>query len=100
MKVKDLSNENMVHVSSGGVEFLQFRRLLEYRDKIIHAYSLKPLDFKIGDLGSVLEDYTKLCRVLNVSSDNIYRPSQTHSNNVKAVNFETPRYIHKRFSGN
>lgn len=97
MKNKDLSNENMVQVSYGDVEFLQFRRLLEYRDKITHAYSLKPLDFKIGDLESVLSDYTKLCKALGIKPNNIYRPSQTHSNNVKKVNFEAPRDIYSRF---
>ena len=28
----DLSNENVIHVKKGNVEYLQFRRLLEYKD--------------------------------------------------------------------
>ena len=36
----DLSNENVIHVKKGNVEYLQFRRLLEYKDIISHAYSL------------------------------------------------------------
>lgn len=99
MEIKDLSNENMIQVEVQGAKFLQFRRLLEYRNKITHGYSLRPLDFKIGDLVSVLEDYTKLCSGLGINHESIYRPSQTHSNNVKTVNFEEPRYIHERFWG-
>ena len=36
----DLSNENVIHVKKGNVQYLQFRRLLEYKDIISHAYSL------------------------------------------------------------
>ena len=36
----DLSNENVVHIKQNGVEYLQFRRLLEYKDNIIHAFTL------------------------------------------------------------
>ena len=33
----DLSNENMIHIKDNDVEYLQFRRLLEYKDKIQHC---------------------------------------------------------------
>jgi len=32
--MKDLSNENVIHVKKNGVEYLQFRKLLEYSDII------------------------------------------------------------------
>ena len=32
--MKDLSNENVIHVKKDGVEYLQFRKLLQYEDKI------------------------------------------------------------------
>ena len=35
----DLSNENMVHVKKDGIEYLQFRRLLEFKN-LVHAYTL------------------------------------------------------------
>lgn len=38
--MKDLSNENVVHVIKEGLQYLQFRKLLEYNDIITHAYSL------------------------------------------------------------
>ena len=28
--MKDLSNENIVHIKKDGVEYIQFKRLLEY----------------------------------------------------------------------
>ena len=39
-KLKDLSNENVVHIKKNGIEYLQFRKLLEYSDIINHAYSI------------------------------------------------------------
>ena len=35
----DLSNENVIHIKDGDIEYLQFRKLLEYKDKINHCYS-------------------------------------------------------------
>ena len=36
----NLSNENVIHVKKNGIEYLQFRRLLEYQDILTHAYTL------------------------------------------------------------
>ena len=37
----DLSNENVIHIKDGDIEYLQFRKLLEYKDKLNHCYTLK-----------------------------------------------------------
>ena len=37
----DLSNENVIHVNDNGIEYLQFRRLLEYNDVISHAFTIR-----------------------------------------------------------
>lgn len=73
---------------------MQFRRLLEYSDKIQHAYTLKPLDF--GHNGNmedrkaqVKEDYKKICKSLNLDEKNIYRPHQTHTDTIKRVENES-----------
>ena len=36
----DLSNENVIHRKEDGCEYLQFRKLLVYKEVINHAYSL------------------------------------------------------------
>ena len=38
--MKDLSNENVIQINKDGIQYLQFRKLLEYSDVITHAYSL------------------------------------------------------------
>ena len=30
--MKDLSNENIVHINKNGVQYIQFRKLLEYNE--------------------------------------------------------------------
>lgn len=85
----DLSNDNIVHIKQNGIEYIQFRRLLEYKD-LVHCFTLKPLDF--GDNSnyeekkeSVMQNYKKICNALNIDYKNIIRPYQTHTNNVKEV---------------
>ena len=36
----DLSNENIIHIKKEGMEYLQFRKLLEYEKDIKHLYTL------------------------------------------------------------
>ena len=44
--MKDLSNENIIHVKKDGIQYIQFKRLLEYKDKLCHCYTFKELYFK------------------------------------------------------
>lgn len=81
----------MIHIKDGDVEYLQFRRLLEFQN-IKHCYSMRPLDFKIGEKKKVINDYESLCASLGLDYKNIYRPNQTHSNNIARVENE-PSWI-------
>ena len=42
--MKSLSNENVIHIKKENIEYIQFKRLLEYKN-IQHGFTLKPLDF-------------------------------------------------------
>ena len=86
----NLSNENIIHIKENGLEYIQFRKLLEYEDILTHCFTLKPLDF--GDNGNfkdkkdiVENNYKLICNELNIDYRNIIRPYQTHTNNVKEV---------------
>jgi hypothetical protein len=82
--MKDLSNENVVHVKKDGIQYLQFKRLLKYEDKIKHCYTLKDLDFR--NKSKEDDDYKKICKELNINNENVVHPKQTHTNIVKVVN--------------
>ena len=87
--MKDLSNENIVHVNKNGIEYIQFRKLLEYPN-INHALTLKPLNFEgfstyEKNKEKITREYQKICDILNIDYKNICRPKQTHTSNVRSV---------------
>lgn len=95
--MKDLSNENVIHVKKNGVEYLQFRKLLEYSDIIKHAYAigLEP-NFRTAraktatlltkeEYEKAVNDYKKLATSVGIDYINIVKPNQAHTKNIKIV---------------
>ena len=91
--MKDLSNENVVHIKNGKVQYLQFRKLLEYNDIIAHAYSLginvnfrtaKANKEKISEqeFKKAMEDYKNLCDSIGQDWKNVVKTNQQHTDNV------------------
>lgn len=96
--MKDLSNENVIHIKKNGIEYLQFKRLLKYPE-LVHCYTLSSNAFDIGSNDTykqkselVKENYKKLASSLNINIDNILRPYQTHTNVVKCIQNEYKQF--------
>lgn len=88
--MKSLSNENVIHKRSGEIEYLQFKKLLQYEDKLTHCFTLKSLDFGhnanyYDNETLFLKNYKKITENLKLNSNNIVRPLQTHTNCVKNI---------------
>ena len=92
----DLSNDSVIHIKKDGLEYLQFRKLLEYSDLITHAYVIgldknfrtaRAGGVKINDaeLDKTVKSYHKICDELNINYNDIVKTNQTHSNNVRRV---------------
>ena len=95
--MKDLSNENVIHIAKDGVQYLQFRRLLEYSDILVHAYSLgidknfrtaraknvEPLTQE--EVKKANKDYSDLCNAIEMNYIDAVKPNQAHTKNVKKV---------------
>lgn len=80
----DLSNESIIHVKSGDIEYLQFRRLLQYSDKITHCYSLKGNGNDYKDF--IDDNYKDLCDELRLDFSKFKRiEHQIHGNKVDVV---------------
>lgn len=80
----DLSNESMIHVKNGDIEYLQFRRLLQYKDKINHCYSLKGNNNDYKDYMG--DNYKLLCKELGLDFSKFKRiEHQVHGNKVDVV---------------
>ena len=94
--MKDLSNENVIHVKKNGMEYLQFRRLLDYSEIITHGYSLGvDKNFRSArankeklpeeEYNKNLGDYKDLCGCLNINFENLAKPNQNHTDNIKVL---------------
>lgn len=86
----DLSNETMIHVKKDEIEYLQFRKLLEFNNLInCYTLSVNNLDFKRNspeDRTDILEQsYNKICNALDIQKNTIVMPKQSHTDCIKIV---------------
>lgn len=93
----NLSNENVIHVKDKDCEYLQFRKLLEYKDILIHAYSLgtnknyststvKKEKLPKDEYEKVLKSYKSLCSSIDCEYINLVKTNQEHTDCVRIVN--------------
>ena len=85
----DLSNKNIIHIKKEGLEYIQYKRLLEYKN-IEHCFTLKPLDFAgNASYEEKKEEVEKSLRFLSsefkFDVKDICRPKQTHTNKVEKI---------------
>lgn len=103
--MNNLTNDEVIHIKKNDIEYLQFRKLLEYPE-LVHCYTLSANNFDVAGNDTmenkkeiVLNNYRKLARTLEVDYNHIIRPYQTHTNVVKRVD-EIPNKIqifHKKY---
>lgn len=91
----DLSNQNVIHVKKNGEEFLQFRKLLEYKE-VKHAYSLgldknfrtaraNNVEIPPEEYKAVLNNYKEISDAIGINYLNLVKPNQNHTDNVQVV---------------
>ena len=101
--MKDLSNEEIVHVKKQGIEYIQFKKLLEYEDIINHAYGIginrnyRTARAKGEDVyNKSMNDYKDLCNALEINYINCVKPCQQHTRNIKTaeqkINLDKPDF--------
>lgn len=92
----DLSNERVIHVKKETIQYLQFRKLLEYKDIINHGYSLGiDVNFRTAINGKAdvsnkqyklaRKSYKDICKAIGSKHTHVVKPRQFHTNNVKIV---------------
>ena len=89
--MKALSNENILHVKKNEIEYLQFRKLLEY-DNIIHAYGIGlNRNYRTSknkgeeSYNKAIKDYKDLCDSIGIDYKNCVKPCQEHTKNIRIV---------------
>ena len=94
--MKDLSNKNVIHVKNGKIEYLQFRKLLEYKDVLQHAYILgidktyrtSRINEEISqeEKSESIKNYEDFCTKVGMNYTNLITTFQAHTDNVMTVN--------------
>ena len=87
---KDIIGSNLVYNNKEGIEYIQFKKLLEYPE-ITHCYTLRSnnqLNFPpiYKDETTLKQSYQKISKCLGINPDTIIKPHQTHTDCIKAVN--------------
>lgn len=93
----DLSNENIIHVNKNVVQYIQFRKLLEYSDIIRHAYSLgTDVNFRTAKVNKqqlsedeynlAINSYKNLCNAIGSNYINTVKTNQNHTDTIKIAN--------------
>ena len=94
--MKDLSNKNVIHIKDKDIEYLQFRKLLEYEEVIRHAYALgldigfktTTPDHKLASperMQLAKKSYKKLCSSMGSNDIHIVQANQNHTDIIKNV---------------
>ena len=101
----NFTNENILHKIGENLEYIQFRRLLEYQDILTHAYTLKHETINFGPnltKETIKTNYQTLCHEFKLDEKNIVRPNQQHTDTVKILNHKVtseleynPSYLEK-----
>ena len=85
--MRELSNKKVIHVEKEGRHYLQFRKLLEYKDEIKHAYTIGTnVNFRTRtEADWEKNSYRKLCEDFDENMNNLVKPNLEHTGNVQIV---------------
>lgn len=92
----ELSNQNVIHIKREGIEFLQFKKLLEYQEMINHAYSVGiDKNYRTAranqetltnqEYEKAIQDYNQLCKKIDTNYIHLVKTNQAHTDEVKIV---------------
>ena len=77
--------QDIIITKNDNIEYLQFKKLLEFEDKLIHAYSLKThrIGFRRGGRNYTAdESYNKICMSLGINRAFVVHPDQMHTDTI------------------
>lgn len=85
-------NVNTTITRKKEIDFLQFNKLLEFEDKLVHAIFLKKhnIGFNLQDcIGVRDKSISVISKKFKINKNRIVQSHQTHSNNIKEYNEKT-----------
>lgn len=112
-------NDNeIIHIKSGNIEYLKFRLLEKYKDKINHIITLRHGGVSKGEVSSLnfrttgkdkkennLKNLNIICKELDISPTNIYKAYQAHTSNILIItnenkeNYRYDKFCEEKYDG-
>ena len=94
----DIGNDNVIYQNKNGIEYIQFKKLLEYGVK--HAYTLKGENINFRS-NTELErtSYEKIFGALELDINTLVKPFQEHTSNVRCIDAVVPKKNLKSVDG-
>ena len=84
----NLSNENVVHIIRNGVQYLQFKKLIEYKNTITHAYSIGiDVNYRTAKINKKTE-YRNIVKTNQEHTDNVAIVSKKINQDFPDINLE------------
>lgn len=110
--MSNFNNEEILHVKKGDFEYLQFKKLNKYSDRLFHAITLRhggvssgeynSLNFRVSGKDSkenVLKNLNIVCEKTNIDNEKIYKAMQAHTSNILILdNKNKEEYKFKNFN--
>ena len=100
-KTRDFSNNEITHVKNGDVEYVTFKALDKYKDKIMCAVTLRhggkskgvynSLNFRMAGQDkkdNVLKNLNIICNLLKLNPNEVYKARQEHTDNILHITGE------------
>ena len=88
--MQEILNSNIVYQNKNGIEYIQFKKLLEYPE-VTHCYTLRSRDMLnfppiYKDEKMLKQSYQRICECLKLDAHKVMKPHQTHTDNIEVVN--------------
>ena len=100
-KIKDFSNEEVTHIKDGNAQYLKFKALEKYENKLMCVVTLRhggvsedvyaSLNFRMAGKDkkeNVLQNLDIICNKLNIQSKEVYKGKQAHTDNILYITDE------------
>lgn len=111
-KIKDFSNTEVTHVKNEKVEYLTFKALEKYKDKIMAIVTLRhggvsegvhnSLNFRAAGKDkkeNVIQNLNIICNELKINLEEVYKGSQDHTDNILYITDENKdNYAFEKFN--
>ena len=108
----DYNSNEMIHIKNGDVEYLKFRVLEKYKDKLNHVITLKHGGVSKGEVASLnfrtigkdkkennLKNLEIICKEIDIEPRDVHKAYQDHTSNILVITNENKeKYRYDKFN--